>query len=92
MICGTPIAVRDQRGASGEPIAVDSSGMAPLIASMEALIGAHPDQWFNFYDLWPIERPARDDGGRAERRSGRMQRPAAPEKSGRAAMTGSRRA
>jgi len=64
-----------------EPIVAASKGMEPLVASMESLIAAHPDQWFNFYDIWPNEKRSALAGSAAH-----------PAESARAAMIGSRRA
>jgi len=36
-------------------------GIERLVAAMESLIAAHPDHWFNFYDVWPTDGRARGE-------------------------------
>jgi KDO2-lipid IV(A) lauroyltransferase len=38
------------------PAAAAGVAAAACAAAMERLIGAHPEQWFNFYDLWEERR------------------------------------
>jgi len=55
---------RHYRSVFGEPIRPAEAGsdpedsregMARIAAAMESVIRRYPDQWFNFYDVWPQE-------------------------------------
>ncbi len=53
---------RRYRIAVGEPIHVRADGehaaLQRWVRGLEAAVGNHPDQWFNFFDLWSVP-PAR---------------------------------
>ncbi len=39
-------------------------GMARLVDMMESVVARYPDQWFNFYDVWP-QPPGGEERGRS---------------------------
>jgi KDO2-lipid IV(A) lauroyltransferase len=47
--------MRVERAASGDNGFVVREAMGRMTEAMESVISRHPDQWFNFYDIWPAE-------------------------------------
>jgi KDO2-lipid IV(A) lauroyltransferase len=46
-----------QRPAPGREGSALREGMGRIASMMESVVARFPDQWFNFYDVWPEEKP-----------------------------------
>jgi KDO2-lipid IV(A) lauroyltransferase len=66
LVCGEPVFAEKESG-EARGGSRDRRGIERLAAAMEALIAKRPDQWFNFYDVWPDDPAAPSTSEERER-------------------------